>query len=113
MAVMVTLTLKTDAAIDWIIVIGATLTGASWATSQFSPNDDTSTEFDLSATAYSGGEIVAGPNFVLGGGGSNVGADSANIPAPDIPVGEPATLIARSHSGTATVRSALRSAELR
>lgn len=104
--------LFTDASLDWVIILGGTLTDASWAISQFS-GGDTSVEYDTSATAISGGEIIAGPAFVRGGGGSNIGSESDNIPSQDVPVGEPVTLAAKTHSGTATVRSALRVAELR
>lgn len=106
------LSLQTDTNLDWIILLGATLNQSSWNVSQFTQGDS-STEFELTATSYTGGEIVAGPSFVRGGGGANVGSESADIPAQDIPVGEPVTLAARAHSGTGTVRSSLRTAELR
>ena len=67
----------------------------------------------IASTTVSGGEIIAGPGITIGGGGSNVGSDSANIPEQDVSVSEPVTLAARSHSGTVTVRSSLRMAELR
>ena len=47
------------------------------------------------------------------GSGSNIGGDSRDIPEQDVPVGEAITLAVRAESGTATVRSAFRTAELR
>lgn len=106
----------TDGNLDWIIVLGATLTNSGgtvdWNVSQFSQGD-TSTEFNINADGMTGGEILGGPRFAQGGGGLNVGRDSADIPAQDIPVGEPVTLAVRSNSGVITVRSSLRTAELR
>lgn len=106
------ISLQTDTSLDWIIVLGATLNQSTWGTSQFTQGDS-STDFELTATSYTGGEIVAGPSFVRGGSGTNIGSESTDIPSQDVPVGEPATLAARAHSGTGTVRSALRMAELR
>lgn len=112
------LSLRTDSNLDWIIVIGATLTNggsvltdSDWNISQFSQGD-TSTEFNTNADAMTGGEILAGPGFVRGGGGSNVGSDSQDIPSQDIPVGEPITLAVDVESN-AVVRSSFRTAELR
>jgi len=106
--------LSSDSSIDWYIVVGGTLNGASWNVSQFSQGDS-SVEFDTSATDITGGEIIAGPSFLTTGTTGNAsGGEESEIPEQQVPVGEPVTLIARARAGnTATVRSSLRCAELR
>lgn len=112
----------TDSRLDVVILLGAELTSggtaltdSDWAISQYAEND-TSVEFNTSADAYTGGEILGGPYFVTitGAGGNASGGAEVSIPTQDIPIGEPVTIVARSRDGEAATASvALRMAELR
>lgn len=112
----------TDGPLDLVIILGADLTNGGdaltdddWAISQYSEGD-TSVEFNTTADAYTGGELLGGPYFVTttGSGGNATGSAEVSIPSQDIPIGEPVSIMARSRDGTTvTTDNALRMAELR
>lgn len=112
----------TDGPLDLVIILGADLTSggtaltdADWAISQYS-DGDTSVEFNTTADAYTGGELLGGPYFVTttGAGGNATGSAEVSIPSQDIPIGAPISIMARSRDGTTvTTDNAMRMAELR
>lgn len=92
------------------IVLGGTLTGASWGT----PNDynaaDTALESDTSATAISGGNVVYAGDIAPAGQGSAVAFAGQDIDL-DLPEEVEVTLCATSFSGSNNIVSGFRMKE--
>jgi hypothetical protein len=108
-----------DQGIRWAVLYDPTsVTGASWV----SADADSHMEYDISATAISGGiEIISG--FLLVGNGNNDIGNLSNVINSRLPLGLDAAgasgsgialyVVAESFTGTATVRASMEWGELR
>jgi hypothetical protein len=108
-----------DQGIRWAVVYDPdTITGASWV----SADADSHMEYDISATAFTGGiEILSG--FILVGNGNNDIGNLSNVINSRLPLGLDAAgatgsgialyVVAESFTGSATVRAAMEWGELR
>lgn len=96
--------------IDIVIIIGGTLTGATWGNIEGVVPSETALESDTAATAVSGGTFIDG---ALGQGGQGNKQNLAGIRGlgVDIPDDTIVTLAARSRSGNSTVGAAFTSEE--
>jgi hypothetical protein len=87
--------------IEYAVFKDATLTGASFGTPNLYDTDETATEWDSSATALTGGNLIAG---IFLGTGSNQNNQLGKERLPDFPItnGETITLAVRKLSGAGT-----------
>ncbi|HEY9815490.1 MAG TPA: hypothetical protein V6D20_06785, partial [Candidatus Obscuribacterales bacterium] len=99
-------TLTANADIILQVRIGGELTGATYTAlaSQNVPATETALEFDIDATAITGGQAIY-VDLGDGGQGVNTSGDGVNLSEVDLPVFQNITLCARAISGTATVTS--------
>lgn len=95
---------------DLAIVLGGTLTGASWVDVPGVDPTETVLEFDNTASAISGGYRTA-PAIVAGGSGAALASGSPDIPDLQVPVDEVVTLVAAAAAGTTDIRGVLRMLE--
>ena len=98
--------LTTDPII-WGICYNPTLTGASFETPAGFAANETATEYDISATAKSGGQKIY-TALAQGGSGNRLSEKSIDLPSLDAPPNAVITLCAKSISGTSTVTAILR-----
>lgn len=96
---------------EWALIVGATLTGASFGSFDGIPPDETALEIDTAATAYSGGVRIYSNN-IPSGQGNRPAADADAIPEINLPRELPVTLVARRiGTGSTTVNAILRAKE--
>jgi len=100
-------TVLSTADADTAIIIGGTLTGASFGSLSGISADETALEVDTAATAISGGYRAFTDN-VGGGQGNQSGSRGTDIPSIQIPRDSIVTLAVRSLSATTDVRGTLR-----
>lgn len=93
------------------VLVGSTLTGASWDAPEFSEASSTAIEVDSSATSFSGGLLLWRDVVASQGSGGNRRAGSEESLAVRIPRLEPVTLVARSLGAETTGHGVLRCTE--
>lgn len=91
----------------WQLRINTSLTGASWGLPRSVADEETATEYDISATEMTGGLKIFEATS-LGGRGNQSGSTRADVPNLDVPTNGQVTLCARSFSGDSDVKSVLR-----
>lgn len=100
--------LISDESLVYQVIIGGTLTGASFGTPTDLSASETAMEADISATAISGGEVAYQELLsVVGTGNTATGADSLQNLLTEIPGDLPVTLAVRTITGTGATVSAL------
>ena len=90
----------------WTAFYNPTLTGADFRTPRGHTAAETVTDYDISATAMSGGESLI-KGLITGGQGNRSGGGEATVPTLDIPAEGVVTLAARTVTGTATASGVL------
>ena len=84
---------------------GGALTGASFRTPTNHQADETAMEYDISATAITGGDVVA-QTLADGGGGTNARLATGDLNF-DLPNGDIITLCARTITGNGSIAASL------
>ena len=91
----------------WALFLNPTLTGADFRTPRGHDAAETATEYDVSATAMTGGENIY-KAVVVSGQGNRSGAAEADVPNLDVPTAGTVTLAARSFGASGSIKSVLR-----
>lgn len=91
----------------WALFLDGTLTDAIFRTPRGHSASETATDYDVSATAISGGESIY-KAIVAGGQGNASGGTESEAPDIDVPSQGIVTLAARTVSGTGTASAVLR-----
>jgi hypothetical protein len=100
--------LLSNAELLWEIIVGGTLTGASFGAITNVPTTETALEVDIAATAITGGQKTeSGFVSTSGGGATSRGGFSSSSYEVELPGTTVFTLCARTITGTATVSSIL------
>lgn len=86
---------------DMAVILGGTLTGASWDTPELVNADETSLEFDDSATSITGGTAIAGV-LVSGAQGNNRDESGVQGLGTDIPDDTVVTIVVRPRGASTT-----------
>lgn len=92
-------TVISTANVEYIFIVGGTLTGASFGPIAGISSDETALEVDSSATAITGGYRAPG-GIAIGGAGNRAGNPASALPDINVPVGTVVTLAAVSLDGT-------------
>lgn len=97
--------------VEWAIIIGAELTGASFGDIPLIDPEETALEMDTSATAFTGG-YRAYTNNSTGGQGNRLAAEDSDLPDISMPRDLSVTLCARRiGDGSAVIDAVLRARE--